>query len=268
MERRVSKLRRLSMPIEFLLLFGSISAVWGQTAASPNLAQNTVQVLNQAISAMGGSAAWSQLADATVIGSCAAQVTQDGAEQTAEPFRWITEGNEFRYESGNAGQTHVLLSGHGAPSSATPNETHSLISESATLLKPFHLPGQVFATILNNPHYIVSIVQPRDVSDGSTIHIHVVHRLLSASESGSEQDWWLDASTYLPLRVTYRVPGQTIRSYMSETYSFSAWSAENLGLVIPHQITLSTSVGLPPQICTASEVQFNTQPAAALFDAR
>ena len=241
---------------------------YSQSVSATASGQTSAQVLTQALNAMGGSAAWTQVSDATLIGNCTTPQGQDGTAPATEPFRWITQAGEFRYESGSTGQLYVLLSGHGAPSNASPSGTQNLISETSALLKPFHLPGQVFATILNDPSYVASVVAPSGPADSATIHIHVVHQLSRAVEFNSQQDWWLDASTYLPVSVTFRVPGQAIRSYMLETYTFSAWSAEKFGAVLPHQITTSMSVGILAQTCTTTEVQINTQPAASLFDAR
>lgn len=257
-----------SLPMVFVVLVSANHLTYAQTAPVPSRNQAAAQALTQALDAMGGSAAWSQVVDATATGDCTPQQGQDATAPTAEQFTWITQASEFRYESGQPGQLSVLLSGHGRPSNATPNGSQNLTLETSALLKPFHLPGQVFAIILNDPNYIATIAAQTNTSSNSAIHIHVVHRLFHANEAGSEQEWLLDAQTYLPVSVTYKVPGQTIQSYMDETYSFSAWTAEQFGTQVPLQITVSTNVGIPPQVCTTAQLQFNTNPSSSLFDAR
>jgi len=256
---------RLQSPFLFaftVVVFTSsltLASAQAPTASDPS----AIAALRQSINAMGGGTAWAQVTDAIVTGSCI-----DETAQTSEPFEWVTQGAEFRYQSGSGSEQHVMLSGHGAPSSTSPSGTQSLTPGSASLLKPFHLPGQALAAIINEPSYIATIAAQAGASSNSAIHIHVVHRLIHANESGSDQEWWFDSQTYLPLSVTYKVPGQTIQSYMDETYSFSTWTVEGFGAQVPLQITLSTSIGVPPQVCTSSQIQFNTNPSSSLFDAR
>ena len=230
--------------------------------------QTATQALTNALNAMGGSSSWSKIADATVTGSCTTLPDEGQSAEPSEPFQWITEGNEFRYQAGNSSDLSVLLSGHGKPLDSATSNTINLTSETATLLKPFHLPGQVLSAVLSDSMYSATIVGQETVLGVPTVHVHVIHRLYHTSEPGSDQDWWLSSSNYLPVKVMYLVPGQAIQSYMPETYSFAGWAAEPIGIAVPLQLTISTGIGFPTQSCTASQVQFNTQPAANIFDAR
>jgi hypothetical protein len=257
--------RACAFGILVIVAFSHLARVAAQAPSTSDAA--AVTALTNALNAIGGAAAWAQVSDVTMVGTCTASGTGNGSSGAQESFRWITQGGEFRYETSDSEQFSVLLSGHGSPHQVTPSGTQTLTNETALLLKPFHLPGLVFAAVLNDPHYVTSIAPPADATANSTVHVHVVRRLIHAFESGSEQDWWFDASTFLPLKVTYRIPGQSIRSYGEESYVFSAWTAGSFGVVIPNGI-LATSFGVNSDSCTATQVQINTNPAPSLFDAR
>ena len=143
-----------------------------------------------------------------------------------------------------------------------------MTNETATLLKPFHLPGQVLFAVLNDSHYQVSIVDQETAGGIPATRIRIVHRLVRGSEAGSTQEWWFDRSSYLPIKVTYLVPGQSISAYLPVTYSFSSWSSEAAGLIIPHQLEQSMESDPSLANCTILGFKTNTQPASALFDAQ
>jgi hypothetical protein len=251
------------------LLLGMFTATCerAQTQGVSEQGTTATMVLTNALTAMGGQIAWSQIVDTTVTGNCTSTSTKANGTESGMPFRWITAKEEFRYESGTAGQISALLSGHGKPIDAGLTGALSLSYETAALLKPFHLPGLVLFTVLNDPQYRASVIGQETVSGNSTIHLRVVHRLARGPESGSSQDWWFDPSTNLPLKVTYMAPGQTVQAYMPITYSFSQWSTEAGGLIVPHQLEESMELDTSLATCAVLAFKTNTQPNASLFDA-
>jgi hypothetical protein len=236
-----------------------------QISVSPP--QTPAQVFTQTISALGGSSAWSGITDSRMTGTCA---DEDGSNSTAvpDPFVWITAQGEFRYQMGVTATSTVLLSGHGKPSFSSPSANQSLTNETAELLKPFHMPGLVILPILNDSSYRATIVGQEVVLGTATIHIHVLHRLAYAWEQGADQDWWISTSTSLPVKVTYLVPGQSVKSYMPNSYYFSSWSATSGGIAFPQLLLLASGSGAPTVGCTVTQLQLNTQPASSLFEAR
>lgn len=140
------------------------------------------------------------------------------------PFRWIIAGSQFRYENGRKGEFSAMLSGHGKPIMSSPGETHMLTYETAELQKPFHLPGLVLRSILNDENYQIELIKDKSTSTATTMHIRVTQRLFNILQRGTRQDWWIDSSTLLPVKVTFMTPGQAVESYMGVTDSFSGWS--------------------------------------------
>jgi hypothetical protein len=161
-----------------------------------------------------------------------------------------------------------MLSGHGKPVMTFAGSSQNATFETASLTKPFHLPGLVLSSVAEDLHYHATIVGPEIMGQTATIHLRILHYLQRAPEQGSDQDWWFDASTYLPLKVTYYAPGQQVSSYAPLSYYFSAWMADSKGLVVPQVISETMKPNIPMQSCSIQAVTFNTQPASTLFDAR
>jgi hypothetical protein len=262
----LSNLGMLFSVLQIPVIVAVPEAMVSQTAVPTGQNSAGLAILGNSLSAMGGQALWSQISDSTVLGTCTPTPLQNGTAPPANPIRWITDQDQFRYESSPGGQVSALLSGHGKPAIAGPTGTQPLTFETATLSKPFHLPGLVFSTILSDSLYQVIVVGNETVQGKATTHLKITRLLSGSVEAGSTQDWWLDASSFLPALVTYSVPGQGIKSYLPVTYAFTGWSADTGGLVIPHQIAESMSPGISLQTCSVLQLNINTQPAPSLFD--
>lgn len=263
-------MRSSSRVLCFLLLVSILStlAAHGQSSLpSTSDTQQARDTLLAAENAMGGPQAWIAIEDSTVQGTCV-PASQVGANpQPSNSFRWIFAQNEFRFEAGAEGTSTVMLSGHGKPQALDSIGTRSLTSESGALTRPYHLPGQVLATVLNDNRFRISFVG-NEVSNGiSTVHVQINHKLLHSDEPGSTQDWWFNSNSHLPLKVTFNVPGQEIQAYLPFTYSFLSWSAQG-GLLIPNVIAESMYPDRPLQTCSISQMQVNTNPAPSTFDAQ
>lgn len=243
---------------------------WSQNLSLPTEAiDNPGQsVVSAALNAMGGQTLWGAIADVTVTGSCTSAPNENGTSPSPQPFTWITTQGEFRYEVGSPGDSSVMLSGHGKPQAIDSNEARLLTHETAVLLKPFHLPGQVLFEALSDSQFHSTLMGEETINGFSAVHVQIVHRLSHFDESGSEQDWWFDSATTLPLKVVFRVPGQGIQAYLPITYSFSSWAPDRGGVMIPHSISETIEPDIPVQMCAISQMRINSQPASALFDVR
>lgn len=255
------------LPLVVAVLFALSGSALAISQAPATSTLTPAQVFSQAISALGGSAAWSGIADTTMSGACTDEDDASSAT-TSSPFLWITAQSEFRYQMGATTSSTVLLSGHGKPSFSSPSASQSLTNETAELLKPFHMPGLVLLSILNDSSYHATVVGQEVVLGAAATHIHVQHQLAYALEQGADQDWWISTSTFLPVKVTYLVPGQSVKSYMTNSYYFSSWTATSGGIAYPQLLLVSSGLGAPTMGCTVAQLQLNTQPASSLFDVR
>lgn len=265
------KLRNIH--IALLLFAGGIldcKLALSQSSSPDNTStqQEAMLILNSAEAAMGGIQAWSAVGDSTAIGTCTAASLSGDSSQQSYSFRWIFAKHEFRLEAGTAaGSSTVILSGHGKPQAFDTGGTKALTSESFALTRPFHLPGEVLATVLSDSQFHALIVGNEELNGSSLVHIRVLRKLVHSDETGSAQDWWFDSTSHLPLKVTFKLPGQEIRSYLPITYSFTSWNTIG-GLAVPSVISESIYPELPLQTCTVEEFEVNSQPSSSLFDAR
>ncbi len=224
-------------------------------------------VLNEVLTMMGGSSRWSTVSDATLQGTCQNVDLHTGAQSQAVPFQWINAGREFRYEHGAESELSVMLSGHGKPTMYQPSQTLSFTYETSQLQKPYHLPGLLLQSLLSDKDYRLEIIGDANSSNGNAVHIRATHSWGHFSEQGTRQDWWIDLSTNLPLRVVFRLPGQAVDSYLSETYLFSSWQHSG-SLLFAGQVQLRDEFTAEEMVCKATTLSINTQPTASLFDAR
>ena len=259
--------RRCLVAITFLIQFfiASSSKSFSQAASAPAVRDaSAIAIVNQALAAMGGANAWELLTSSQVTGECIAAPTQGGA---AANFRWTTQGPEFRYETDTDNGGPVFLSGHGQPKLASSSGGVTLRPDYRDRKLPFHLPGVTFLTALSNSSIGLKSLGQEQLNGTRANHIEIAEFHLQVPLEGSEQNWLLDPTTGLPLRVTYSLPTQTRGIYARLTWDLSGWSEEGQ-ILMPHQIAESVNGEFSLQACSILKVHFNLDPLSSIFDAR
>jgi hypothetical protein len=236
--------------------------------AEPTTGSEVQSLLQASINAMGGKAAWAAISDVTVSGTCQSNINGGESSTPVASFRWVTAQEHFRYETNAPGGTSVIISGHGKPSLQDSKGSKSLTGETAFLSKPFHLPGKILLTVLSDSNYYATITGTEVIAGAPATHLHIAHYLHGIDYSPAGQDWWIDDATKLPLKVTYRAPGQATISYVPITQTFSEWKIENGSVAIPHKIDFTLLTNIHLKSCTIDDLQTNTNPSSSIFDAR
>lgn len=239
----------------------------GSAGPESKSAQQARSLVVSALNAMGGRQAWAALADTTVSGECQETDFNNQPQGAEVPLRWITKGFEFRYENGTPDALTLMLSGHGRPKAILPSETRQLTYDDGRFDRPFYMPALVLEAELGDAAYRFEDVGEETLNGVATEHIRIAHYWNHSRDLGSVQEWWIVSTSYMPERVTFRLPGEAVQSAFPVTYTFSQWSS-NGGLVNPAQIAILAPDAQVSQICSISEIQINTQPADAVFDAR
>jgi len=235
--------------------------------APPATDGQTQALLRASLNAMGGEQAWAGVSDETVTGSCVSKLPT-GEAQTAKHFQWTTSGREFRYVPDTDNPGTALVSGHGKPSRTDEKGTKHLTAETARLALPYHLPGRILLTILHDSHYASEVIGNETVNGSLAIHFRTMRFVQGMPIPGTTQDWWIDPSTHLPVKVQYFVPGQQIIAYAPMTKVYSKWSGEANGLLVPHEIDTTMNGSALSSSCAVDGMQVNTKPDEALFDGR
>jgi len=250
--------------VVFLFLSVSSFPAGAQTQQAAVRDQAAVQLVNQALNAMGGVAAWSGVTDSVVTGNCTAPSAQGSASAN---FRWTVQGREYRYETDTDNAGPIYLSAHGRPAASGTAASLALVSEYQDRMLAYHLPALTLGHALADTSFGIRLVGQETLNGSAAIHVRIGQFVGYAKIQGSDQDWWFSPTTSLPLRVAYRLPTQTNSVYAHLTWDFSNWSQQGT-LLIPLGLSQSFADQTPMQSCTVANLQVNTNPPATLFDAR
>jgi len=253
--------RRLLPVLATVLLF-TIPAEAQQLSAPTQRDAQALAVLQNAVAAMGGTAAVSQVADTVITGNIQ---SSPGSAAQASTFKWETSGQNFRYEFQSGTTTQVFVSGHGNPANARNGTVKALSPLIALANPPLHFPGLVLAPILTNSNYSVTSGGKMTVNGVPAIKIHVFLNTDMLSALVSAQDWYFDAVSGLPLRVEHRLPdNRRPENYVQATDDFADFRVVS-GLLVPFKIT-SYESGALVAVETITSVSFNNGLSSTEFD--
>ena len=231
-----------------LLLISNSSAGIPQspssTTSSSQAAQRdpqAISALQRAIVALGGQAAIGSASNAVLRGTISPAATATAVE--AGSFKWEYDFSgssyEFRKELTVNGVTKILASGHGSPAFNSGTKTLAVSSFVSLASPPFHLPAVLLLRELGNANYSIQFVENITISSHPVIHVRTSVNLDSIQTVTSPQDWYIDGSTGLPLRVRYRVPNtRDAFDFETQITDFSNYQSQN-GILVP--VTLVTS---------------------------
>jgi hypothetical protein len=232
-----------------LLIFVNVAAVEDQPRRDPQ----AVAVLQQAVAALGGEAAYAQVRDAVTTGMIGAA---PGSTARSGNFVWKVAGDEFRREFRNGSSEAVTVSGLGSPTHTRDGKSKRIAYHVVLASPPLHLPGLVLYRQLASREYSIKSVGTEMVAGRPAVHIQTCDERTDVSKLITVHEWFFDAVTGLPLRVEYRIPDTKIASdYMEAAAEFSDFRAVN-GLLLPFQINTYHS-GQARTVAQVSSVAVN-----------
>ncbi len=163
---------------------------------------------------------------------------EDGASDSSVPFLWEDDlsgsTREFRRELGAGVTKQSLTSNHGSPVRSDREDIGSkpVNGHVAMATQPLHVPLFVLAPLADKKNAALQLA----ASDDGSVHLRTANCASRGQSFVTTLDWFLDSSSYLPLRVTYRVPSGTDAShYRLGTLEFSDYRAVS-GIVTPFSI--------------------------------
>jgi hypothetical protein len=181
--------------------------VSSSSQSAPQRDQQAIAAIQQAITALGGSAN-GQVKNAVVQGTIL--ITSETPNQSAT-FVWKDDlsGNQpaYRREFQQGSSTGVLVSGNGSPTSTQDGKTESVPGQISLTYVAFHLPGVALAAELSNPNYDLKYLGTGEVNGSPAIKVQTsVSRSKSVIAAIlSEQVWYFDSASGLPVRLEYRI---------------------------------------------------------------
>jgi hypothetical protein len=244
-------MHRLSVAAVLLLVPACASA-----QSAPSRDPQALAVLQQAITAMGGSAPNDSTATATIN-------TSSGAATDTGTVVVMTRGNDQTSEQMQTGSATVTLVYSQGTAAQVQGETVTPIPmESAVTSQSADFPLPLLVGMLNDPDSAYAYIGLETLNGANAHHIQLWTTFasvpsLTAIATFSVRDIWLDVASGLPLRISYEDHlGQGASSSVAFDVMFSNYAAVN-GVQYPFLITKSVN-GTPWATITITNVVFNT----------
>jgi hypothetical protein len=162
-----------------------------------------VRIVHQAIAALGGEVAVQALQSMETAGT----ITRDTGE--AQSFRWKDKfaGDRFetRKETMSGGRTAVFVSGHGHPKHlAATGKVGALSTHVAIAMAPFYNPAVVLWRAVDSPTTSVKMMD--SAPENGLIHIRIRDERSIETRAVTQQDWFINPQSTLPISVQYFTP--------------------------------------------------------------
>ncbi len=246
----------------------SLSAQQSTSTAQPTPPvrdPQAVAIVQKAIGVTGGGAAGTIL-NAQVEGTLAPTA---GSEVPSATFTWLDDFSgatfEFRYETDRADVTRIEVSGHGSPAGQQNTTVYPLRPHVMYTALPYHLPAVLLARELANADYSIQMGGSLTVEGGPAVQVIIKTNTDPLARALSEQRWYFDAASGLPLRIEYRLPSTVYPDeWMPGAVELSKYQVVS-GVAVPFQIT-DFENGAATSIATISSVKFNVITASSMFD--
>jgi len=250
----------------FFLLALSTSVCFAQSPASAPAQQTAasrdataVNIANQAISAMGGTAAIGQINDCLAQGNV--QRPLDSIAPSAS-FTWKNSGAEFRYEQDGR---PTIMTGHGKPAKLNGGKTTRLLANATISDFPAHLAASQLLKRLNDSRYGFAALDDSQAAGRPAARIKIWFNGTNLIQTLTTQVWFIDKASALPLRVEYVVPDLHNASLQGHfAVDLSDWRTIS-GVLVPYRITTYLDQ-LKVYEANISTLSFNSGILAADFD--
>jgi hypothetical protein len=221
-----------------------------------------LELIQQAIDAMGGVGAFAGIRDCTVQGQV--QVAPDSPFYSGG-FVWKNAGWEFRYENPRADGVQILASGHGKPATSQNGAVSPASLQAGLATTPPYLMPKLLVDALQNPNIEISSVLAGQVGGKTAVQIAVFDTSSKLATSLTSQVWYFDPSSTVPLRVEYREPSDSDANItVGVSVEFSDFRNVS-GIGVPFQIASYQDDKLD-SVFSLKSVQFNIGIDPSEFD--
>jgi len=235
-----------------------------QAASVPQRDPQALATISQAIQALGGMAPVTSIKDSIVIGASA---PAPGSSTKPTTFVWKDAGGEFREEVEEGANTRVFVSGHGQPAAINNGTAHTIPPLVALANQPFHLPSVVLATELSDSRYSIKSDGPGTVENVPAIRVKIALDTDGVTAMLTQQEWYFDVTSGLPLRVDFLEPDTKRPDPQSDKAAFEFGDFRySGGILVPFSITAFES-GQASAIITIAKINFNQGLNSKEFDA-
>jgi outer membrane lipoprotein-sorting protein len=235
----------------------AISALVGLAAAQsvPSNSPQALTVLRQAVTAMGGSAPGDSTASGTIT-ITAGSLTENGTIVV------LTRGGDQTFEQILTAEAGTVVYSQGSASQVQGAIVTQLPMELVVTAQCPDFPLPLLVSVLNGPNSAYKYVGLETLNGVSVHHIQFWNSFASTPQLSvlagfSRRDIWVDATSGLPLRISYiDHPAQGAVAATSVDVTFSNYTTFG-GVLYPTTIQKSLN-GTPWATITITSVVFNT----------
>jgi hypothetical protein len=250
----------------FLLAASSVFLVGQQT--TPQRDPAALTTISTALTAMGLPLNASQINTIALTGSVSpASGSQDPAGTFTSVVQLGTNGYEVRNEFVSNGNQSLFVSNHGSPGFVVGGTYAQMMSGHVTMITaPSQLPMLELIRALSSSNYAVSQAAPSTVDGVAAVHVHISDETDYVSHAVTQQEWFFNPSTGLPLRWQFGVPDtfNAEHTVWPGSKDFSSYQQMD-GILLPTQILYSRG-GNPASITTITSLQMNAPSTSSQFD--
>ena len=244
-----------------ILLFCIGSQVPAQEAVDVQRAPQSIAVLERSLAALGVTTQ-STISTFRAAGMQVSKWNNSTPRQAS--FKWLFAGGEFRTELSDGESLHRIVSNHGAPK-ISGKFAGKLPYHMIRAMGPFVTPAMELQLLINTPKVSIYASNSEVLNGVPVIRVATCECGDTIGRQVTPQEWLFDASTYLPLQVTLRVP---TAGDASETYrallTFKGFTQVDQ-FVTPLQIHYEQEGGLSRDF-TIITAHFNGNFAASEFE--
>jgi len=246
--RKVSALTLLTASTSFLVLFLPVRTTYrvaislmlvliASGAVGQQRDASAVAALQSTIAALGGQAAVSQITDSVATGT-----TILAGNGPSRAFTWKTLGAEFRYETTIGGDFLVFVSGHGTPANAKNGAVTALPIHVSLAAPAYHNPALLLSAEVNDRTYTLIAMGNGTLPNGQpAVHVQTISNAFPEISTVTQQDWYLDPNTQIPLRVEYCSPAtDSPTDCLFSAIDYSAYQNTS-GVLVPQVMALSVN---------------------------
>lgn len=225
----------------------------GQGPPPPQRDASAIATISAAIAALGGQTAVSQINDSVATGT----TTPQGQGSQSGTFTWKTLGAEFRYETQIGSSAQIYVSGYGSPANSQNGTVASLPVHVALASPAFHLPALLLSRELNDSTYTLIAMGNTTLPNGQpVVQVRTISAAYPQYPPVTQQDWFFDPATNLPLRVAFSLPTTTSATDCTNSTADFAGYQDVSGILVPLMLVM-TPEGSPSTTVSISTINFN-----------
>lgn len=239
--------------------------------AKPVRDPQALQIAQRAIAAMGG-AALANIRDLTITADIAAvpdgpiraKIPQDTPSSSSK-IVWTLAGAEFHIDSLVGGKVLTTVSGHGQPQSNGSGATKGI---KPYVLRAYFAPPAVALVLfreIQDPTYSIELKTNAQLNGSPVEAITTSSKSHFPDNVFTQQTWYFNNATGLPLHVDFRYPDtHNPANFLEGNLDLSEYRAVS-GVIYPFQV-ISSVAGRPDTIFKITSVTPNTGVSPTVFD--